>query len=146
MCACGNHQHLCIDEQVEILNGFTKVLYTLFALFVETRSSVPLASSFTDFLILCSIFSFLIDNLEHSHCQHERLATVVVALFLIEVLVDHLMDFFVSNSSATQQTVNSALVTSVLALDRLKLRYHVCRVSALYCCAKLCSGHPQPSR
>ena len=86
-----------------------------FRLSSRTRSSVPLVSSFTDFLISCSIFSLLIDNLEHSHYQHERLATVVVALFLIEVLVDHLMDFNVSKSFVTQQTlVNSALVTSVL--------------------------------
>ena len=58
-------------------------------------------------------FLFLNNNFEHSHYQHERLATVVIALFLIEVLVDHLMDFFVSGSAVTQQTlVNSALVAS----------------------------------
>ena len=101
------------------------------------RLSSSLASSFTDFLISCSIFSFLIDNLEHSHYQHERLATVVVAPFSSKF--SRITSWTSSSeSSITRQTlVNNALVASCSCPGSTLLHYHVWCVSHIVICAVL---------
>ena len=61
----------------------------------------------------------------------------------LEVLVHQLNGFFVSLTR--QNTIDSRQQCSCCQRScpgSTLLRYHVCRVSALHCCAELCSAHP----
>ena len=121
-----------------------------------------LVASLMRSLDCCSYFEMSRSNDSISHarsvssCSPNRLFSrdcnlMLHFLFLIEVLVDRLIDFFVSGSSVTKQTLfNSALAAKRSCPGSTLLRYHVCRVSALYgdilCCAVVVvMSHPQPS-
>ena len=119
VCAYGNRLHLCIDGRIEILIDFT--MFQTWSCFRLTSRHAP----------RCLLL-------------HPSRTGLIVALFLIEVLVDRLIDFFVSGSSVTQQTlVNSALVAKPLALDRHCSATIFWGVShTVICCVELCSGPP----
>ena len=95
MCTRGNHQRLCIDEQVEILIGFTICLEC--CLVFACRQDTLLGASSHDYT--CRVLPF------------KQVSNPIRVHVHLEVLADQLNGFFVSGPVITQQT----LVTSALA-------------------------------
>ena len=116
---------------------FHNVLYTLFSL-VETRSSVPLAPSVKDW---ASRTLFLFSHRQPRTLSLSTWETCNRCRSTLSHRSSRGSPHWLLRLWVRHNTTDSSPVLLLPAL-----RYNVCRVSALYCCAELCSGHPRPSR